>query len=82
MFIKLAILTSELSQKSGHGRKRCPDPLVEVDTNGDTGNTNGGMDAGGGWDGGNQTTSSAPADWEQNGTYAPSAAPVVAGGGW
>jgi len=82
-----AVLTRQTSNKPGHGRKRCPEPLVEGDANGDTGpdavNTNGGgMDTGGGWEGDNHGTSSAPADWEQTSTFAPSAPPLGSGGAW
>lgn len=86
-FLEGTILTPQNSNKPGHGRKRCPEPLVDGDVKGDNGadagNANGGgMDTGGGWEGDNHGTSSAPADWEQNGAFAPSAPPLGTGSAW
>lgn len=69
------------SKKTGHGRKRCPEPVPD-EADGDFGNSNGEMNGGDGWETGNQADSSGPSTWEQDSIPAPSAPPLATGNGW
>ncbi|KAK4945981.1 hypothetical protein LTR10_014783 [Elasticomyces elasticus] len=77
-------VTCSVCQQIGHGRARCPnaekgDPGYVDNENAAP---NGEADVGGGAWATNNTSSSAPADWDQDGNNFAAPAPVVAGSGW